>query len=219
MIKYFCDYCGEEITNVDDLQRLTSQDPSGNKKAMHFHCRKCYDAWYEKAFGGSLKTGVFGENIKVVKQVPDDVEEMKIGSFIWSIKPYRVTRRTTRTLLEVQRIIACAYLYSNKEAAVKCHIQPYDVPNTLNRWGEPVLKDVYLKLAYATHKVGNTSFDWKKVLTLLAGGWSVEQIADEFSGATTDEVKRVIAIFTGVKEGDGETNEAGKLFESFKGDK
>lgn len=201
MIKYFCDYCGEEITNVDDLQRLTSQDPSGNKKAMHFHCRKCYDAWYKKAFGGSLKTGVFGENIKVAKKVPDAIEEMKIGTFEWHIKPYNVTRKTKRTLYETQRLIASAYLYGNRRAAERCGVKPYDIPNLLNRWGEAILKEVYTDLAYATYKVGGTNFDWKKALTLLAGGWSYSQIAEEF-GASVEDVQRLLDIFTGVKPGD-----------------
>ncbi len=198
MIKYFCDYCGKEIVDIDDLHRLTAQDPTGAKKGMHFHSRECYNSWFEKAFGAGLPAAKESCGVKIRAKVPTDIEDYKIGTFAWSIKPYRVTQKTKRPLHQVQQMIASNYLYGSSTAAKQCNVKTYDINNCINKWGDKGLKQAYKECAYATHKVGSTVFDWKKALVLLAGGWSTVQIADEF-GASPEEVERLLAIFTGVK--------------------
>lgn len=135
MIKYFCDYCGKEIVDIDDLHRLTAQGPTGAKKGMHFHSRECYNSWFEKAFGAGHPAAKGSCGVKIRAKVPTAVEEYKIGTFAWSIKSYKVTQKTKRPLHQVQQMIASNYLYGSSVAAKRCNVQTYDINNCVSKWG------------------------------------------------------------------------------------
>ena len=72
------------------------------------------------------------------------------------------------------------------------------VQNTLTKWGQKSLRSVYRDCLYTTHEIDGMEFDWRKLMTLFASGWTVEKLADEFS-CEEEQILRVLEIFTGIK--------------------
>lgn len=202
MIKYFCNYCKEEITGTKDLMRLTSQNPAGEKVGYHFHCN-CYKQWLKNAFSTTenaepKKRGPKPKTKEENNETETVSEHLDLGGYQWDVMSYKVTGRTTRTLDQTRRILINVYMYGNQVAADRTSNPVYTINNVVSRYGQKQIKE-FLKDDDQSDgfQVGDIVVDHLQLLALYSNNWEVSDIADELK-ADKDTIERVIEVFSGL---------------------
>lgn len=202
MIKYFCNYCNEEITDTKDLMRLTSQNPAGEKVGYHFHCN-CYKQWLKNAFSTAdnaepKKRGPKPKVKEENKETEVASEHLDLNGYEWDVMSYKVTGRTTRTLDQTRRILINVYMYGNQVAADRTGNPVYTINNVVSRYGQKQIKE-FLKDDDESDgfQVGDIIVDHLQLLALYSNNWEVSDIADEMK-IDKDTIERVIEVFSGL---------------------